>query len=291
MSTALEASALPTFRVAPPFEPATFSVPARYNPKLQALAERINADEELRQLWRCANVNAIDRLGLSDHGETHVRIVANAALRLLRLLREAGQVPGAVAHYHLAPEDAEVIVALAAAIHDLGMSIYRTGQQEFSLMLTHAKAKELLAGLYPSRERTILVSEVMQAIISHHREAECLTLEAGVLHLADALDIAEGRLHTLASARRPAKARERNAGNGMPAASRARVEIVNIKKGVSCPVRIEVRMSEPSGLAQVTGLLERRLRASSLLRLIETVALVNGAEAPLTLYQAGYTEP
>src|SRR5574337_299721 len=51
----------------------TFSIPARHNPRLQSLVERINADEELWQLWRCANINAVDRLGMSDHGEVHIR--------------------------------------------------------------------------------------------------------------------------------------------------------------------------------------------------------------------------
>src|SRR3990170_5706842 len=114
-------------------EPAAFSVPAKHNPKLQTLVGRINADEELWQLWRCANVNTVDRLGMSDHGEVHIRIVANAALRLLRLLREAGHVPGVVAHHHLEADDAEVIVVLAAALPDLGISIHRDNHEETSL--------------------------------------------------------------------------------------------------------------------------------------------------------------
>src|SRR5262245_38742362 len=87
----------------------TFIVPTRHNPRLLSLVERMNGDEELWQLWRCANVNAMDRLRLSDHGEVHIRIVANAALRLLRLLRDAGHTPSVVTDHHLAPEDAEMV--------------------------------------------------------------------------------------------------------------------------------------------------------------------------------------
>ena len=65
-------------------------VPSRHNPTLQRVVERINADVELHQLWKSANINAVDRLGMSDHGEVHIRIVANIALRLLRLLVDAG---------------------------------------------------------------------------------------------------------------------------------------------------------------------------------------------------------
>ncbi len=67
-----------------------FKIPLRGNKKLQVLVNRIKADQELFQLWKCANVNAMDRSGISDHGEVHVRIVANAALRIVRLLVKAG---------------------------------------------------------------------------------------------------------------------------------------------------------------------------------------------------------
>lgn len=245
---------------------ASFSVPARHNPNLQMLVERINADEELWQLWRCANVNAVDRLGISDHGEVHIRIVANAALRLLRLLRETGLAPDAVTDHHLTAEDAEVIVVLAAALHDLGISIHRDNHEEFSLGLANLKAKELLVGLYPLRERTIVVSEVLHAIIAHHGEARCLTLEAGVLKVADALDMAEGR------SRIPFEA----GSSSIHAVSAAAIDQVVIKKGENRAVRVEIRMSNSAGIFQVSELLRRKLEHSTLAGLVEVVARIDG---------------
>jgi len=67
-----------------------FKIPVRNNKKLKALVNRINADQELFQIWKCANINAVDRSGISDHGEVHIRIVANAALRIIRLLVKGG---------------------------------------------------------------------------------------------------------------------------------------------------------------------------------------------------------
>jgi metal-dependent HD superfamily phosphatase/phosphodiesterase len=242
----------------------SFTVPARHNPRLQALVERINADEELWQMWRCANVNAMDRAGISDHGEVHIRIVANAALKLLRLLREAGHLPSVVLHHHLAAEDAEVIVVLAAALHDLGISIHRDNHEEFSLALANLKAKELLEDLYTISERTIIVSEVLHAIIAHHGDVRCLTLEAGVLKVADALDMAEGR------SRIPFEA----GSSSIHALSAAAVESVTIKKGDKRPVRVEVRMSNSAGIFQVNELLRRKLQHSSLAGLVEVIARV-----------------
>ncbi|MBI4788044.1 MAG: hypothetical protein HY782_13480, partial [Chloroflexi bacterium] len=46
-------------------------VPARHNPNLQQVIARVNAHEELYALWLSMNVNAVERLGMSDHGPVH----------------------------------------------------------------------------------------------------------------------------------------------------------------------------------------------------------------------------
>jgi metal-dependent HD superfamily phosphatase/phosphodiesterase len=257
-------SAPPAYLVgpaSPAHGPATFSVPARHNPRLQSLVDRIKADEELRQLWRCANVNAVERLGLSDHGETHIRIVANAGLRLLRLLVEAGQPASVVAHHGLAREDAEVVVVLAAALHDVGLVVHYERHHEFSLALAHEKARALLSGLYPVRERTILLAEVLHAIAAHLDDLACLTLEAGVLRVADALDLTKGR------SRSPEPA-----APGALAASA--IEEVSLLRGEARPVRIEIRMSHPSGVLHADEVLRPRLQGSLLAGLVEVFARV-----------------
>src|SRR5687768_9664996 len=71
-------------------------LPARRNAALKEIVRLVNADEELRALWKCANVNAVDRLHMSDHGPVHVQIVANIGLKLLRMLVAAGQEPSIV---------------------------------------------------------------------------------------------------------------------------------------------------------------------------------------------------
>ena len=78
-------------------------LPARHNSKLTALIDAVNADDDLYALWVAANVNAVDRLGMSDHGPVHVHIVANSSLRLLRLLVDGGVTPGIVTNYGLEP--------------------------------------------------------------------------------------------------------------------------------------------------------------------------------------------
>src|SRR5690349_12159406 len=151
-----EVSYAPEEPPSPAAERLIFHVPDRHNPKLQALVAAINRDTSLHQLWRCANVNAVDRSNMSDHGPVHIRIVANIALKLIRLLMQAGLEPAIVRDYGLTPEDAEVIVVLGAALHDIRMSIHRHEHETYSLILGAPKARELLSEIYEEPERTTM---------------------------------------------------------------------------------------------------------------------------------------
>jgi metal-dependent HD superfamily phosphatase/phosphodiesterase len=250
----------------PSDKPIVFTLPARHNPKLSELAARIDADQELRQMWRCVNVNAMDRTGYSDHGEVHIKIVANIALRLARLLM-AGDVPMSVVSDHgLSNDEAEVIVVLAAALHDLGMIVHRENHEQHSVPLAFLKAKELLAGLYDVREQTIILSEMTHAIVAHHWSTPCFTIEAGVVKVADALDMTEGR------SRIPFESGSPN----IHSVSAQAIEAVQIRAGVQKPVDIEIVMTNSAGIFQVDELLKRKLRNSSIAPYVRVVARIEG---------------
>ncbi|HUW96478.1 MAG TPA: HD domain-containing protein, partial [Anaerolineae bacterium] len=170
-----------------------FKIPARHSQLLHEVVERINQDEELLQLWRCANMNSVDRMQYPDHGQVHIKIVANMALKMLRMLADAGVEMNVVTDYGLTIEDAELIVVLAACLHDLGISVHRDNHELYSIGLANPKLKELLDGLYDLPQRTIMVSEVLHAISAHHWDQSCLTIEAGIVKVADALDMTRGR--------------------------------------------------------------------------------------------------
>src|SRR5262249_59099120 len=100
----------------------------------------------------------------------------------------------AVRDYHLTPHDAEVIVVLAALLHDIGMSIHRDDHERFSLFLANPKLHELLEPIYPDvGTRTVITSQVLHAIITHRSDGRPLTLEAGGVKGADPLDMTKGR--------------------------------------------------------------------------------------------------
>ncbi|MFH2012910.1 MAG: HD domain-containing protein [Pseudomonadota bacterium] len=243
-----------------------FNVPLRNNKKLQALIKSINSDQELFQIWKCANVNAVDRLGISDHGEVHIRIVANAALRIIRLLIKGGVEPSVVTCHNLTNEDAELVVVLAACLHDTGISVHRDNHERYSLFIAFHKARELLEGIYYEPDLTIMVSETLHAVVAHDAGEECLTIEAGVLKVADAIDMTEGR------SRIPFEAGKVN----IHSVSARAVDDVTIKKGENKPVCIEIKLANSAGIFQIDELLKNKLRYSPLKPFVEVIAKIEG---------------
>jgi len=251
--------------------PVELHLPMRHNPKLQQVVARINEHSELQTLWRVCNVTAVDRLHMTDHGPVHVQIIANIALKLLRLLVERGVQPSVVRDYGLRNEDAEVIVVLATLLHDVGMSIHRDDHERYSLFLAAPLIKELLTDVYEVPMRTVLLCEILHAIIAHRAGGRPLTLEAGIVRVADALDMAKGR------SRIPFEAGEIN----IHSVSAAAIENVEIRLGEQKPVRLRVQMSNSAGIFQVDELLKEKLYGSGLETYIEVEAYVEGAEKTL----------
>ena len=166
--------------------------PTRGNRKLERFLEAVNADEKVRAWWYMAQINS-ERLGMSDHSWVHVQVVLNIALRLLRLLIKSDIEPAMVTEHGMKDRDAEVVVAGGALLHDVGMSIHRADHEAYSLFLAQDELRSLLADVYKEPERTVVIAETLHAIIGHRRRGEPYTLEAGVVRVADALDMAEGR--------------------------------------------------------------------------------------------------
>jgi len=230
------------------------NLPHNGNEKLSELERKISRHERLKAYWYCSNVNVIDRMGVNDHGPIHVKIVANMALKILRLLRASGIEPSVVRDHHLAPEDAEVIVVLAAALHDIGHIVHRDHHEEFSIALAPGLIDELLEGLYEPRELAILTAETLHAVYSHKTEVEPLTLEAGVLKVADALDMEQGR----------ARIPFRIGGISIHSVSAMAIDKVQVRRGKEKPVEIRVKMANSAGIFQLDNLLKRKMERSGI---------------------------
>jgi metal-dependent HD superfamily phosphatase/phosphodiesterase len=235
--------------------------PAQRNRKLEALIEAANGDAQLKGWWLMQQTMAT-RLGMSDHSWVHVQKVLNIALRLFRLLTPHGIEPAVVRDHDMTPRDAEVVIAAACLLHDTGMSIHRTDHEAFSLFLAAAKLPALLAGVYDEPELSVIAAESLHAIIGHRRRGDPLTLEAGVVRVADALDMEEGRSRVPFEAGRP----------NIHSLSAAAIDDVRIEPGDDRAVRIEIEMNNSAGIFQVDELLATKLRGSGLEEHVEVIA-------------------
>jgi metal-dependent HD superfamily phosphatase/phosphodiesterase len=240
-------------------------VPVRGNRKLRTIVERVNDDAQLKGWWHVANVNAVLRMEINDHSWVHIQIVANIALKLLRQLVKHGIEPSMVRDYGYVADDAEVVVTLGALLHCIGMAVHRDGHEDFSLFLAEPKMRQLLTGLYDEPDVTVICSEVLQAITSHREYGKPLTLEAGIVRVADALDMAQGR------SRIPFE----HGRVSIHSLSAAAIDEIEIGDGQAAPIGIEILMNNSSGIYQVDGLLKAKLRGSGLEPYVEVTAHID----------------
>jgi metal-dependent HD superfamily phosphatase/phosphodiesterase len=144
------------------------------------------------------------------------------------------------------------------------MSIHRTDHETYSLFLAADKLDSLLADVYDEPERAVVAAEAMHAIIAHRRRGDPLTLEAGIVRVADALDMAKGR------SRIPFETGRMN----IHSLSAAAIDEVRIDAGDDKAVRIEIEMNNSSGIFQIDELLATKLRGSGLEDHVEVVARI-----------------
>ncbi|MEJ5292705.1 MAG: HD domain-containing protein [Candidatus Methanosuratincola sp.] len=246
------------------------SLPCGGNEKLRAIVQKVEKDERLKAIWKCSNVMAIERLGYTDHGATHVKIVANSALKILRILVKNNAVPSIVKDYGMEKEDAEVVVVLGALFHDAGMTVAREGHELFGAAIAMNALESILDGVYNPYESVIVISEVMHAVVSHEEPHRPLTLEAGVVKVADALDMEKGR------ARLPFEAGRVD----IHSVSALSIEKVRIQEGAAPekPVVVRISMSNSAGIFQIDELLKPRIESSGLSKHIHVIAEVTGGE-------------
>jgi metal-dependent HD superfamily phosphatase/phosphodiesterase len=243
-----------------------FNIPYKGNLKLKRIFDTIRKDVRLWTFWKCANVMAIDRMGYTDHGPTHVKIVANSALKILRILVNRKVVPSVVKNYGLKNEDAEVVVVLSSIFHDLGMIVSRDAHEQISALLSLQFLDKHLQSVYGDEEKAIITSEVLHAVVTHEQPSKPLTVEAGIVGIADALDMEEGR------ARIPFEAGKVDI-HSVSALSIQRVEIL---EGQEQPVTVRIAMTNPAGVFQIDQLLRPRIENSGLRKYIHVVAEITG---------------
>ncbi|MFH1328369.1 MAG: HD domain-containing protein [Candidatus Bathyarchaeota archaeon] len=209
---------------------------------------------EVTEFLDASNVTLVKRLRYNDHGIIHAKIVVNNAMKIHSLLAKHG-VRMSVSDHGVSKDLAEVVLFLAAIFHDSGNPIHRAHHERVGLFWVKGLMEEALSE-FDTKERTAILSDTLHACVSHECRDELfpITVEAGIIAIADALDMEKGR------ARIPYKLGKRD----IHSFSALAIEKVRIEKGGRVPVNILVEMTDTAGVFQVSELLKHRLENSGL---------------------------
>nr|WP_227354170.1 HD domain-containing protein [Haladaptatus salinisoli] len=231
--------------------------------RLNEMLAFIENDVEIQTYLEAQNVNAVARKGYNDHGTKHIEIVRNRALLLYDLLKRGDVEFNGAADQGLDEADESVIIALAATIHDIGHVVHRDSHSYYSIPLAADLLDRILPNFYDTANAVRMKGEVLHAILCHHTEEDPLTTEAGVIRVADALDMEHGR------SRIPYE----KGGRGINTVSSQAIKKVSLRRGDTVPVLVEIKMLNAAGVYQVDNLLKAKLHKSGLEDDIRIVAL------------------
>jgi metal-dependent HD superfamily phosphatase/phosphodiesterase len=233
--------------------------------RLNEVLEFVRNDPEIQIYLDAQNVNPVVRKGYNDHGRKHIEIVRNRALSLYELLKKGDVDFNGASEQGLDEADESVIVALAATIHDIGHVVHRDEHAYWSIPLAADLLDRILPqfDFYDTEEVVRVKGEVLHAILCHHTEEDPLTTEAGVVRVADALDMEKGR------SRMPYE----KGGRGIDTVSSQAIKGVSLMAGDTVPVLVEIEMLNAAGVYQVDNLLKAKLRDSGLENDIRIVAV------------------
>jgi metal-dependent HD superfamily phosphatase/phosphodiesterase len=237
--------------------------------RLEDVMAVVDDDEEVQAYLDAQNVNPVKRKRYNDHGSKHIEIVRNRALTLYSLLKAGGVDFNGASDHGLEEADESVIVALAAVLHDIGHVVHRDDHPYYSIPLAADILDRLLPQFYDTEPAVRMKGEVLHAILCHHTEEDPLTLEAGVVRVADALDMEYGR------SRIPYE----HGGRGINTVSSQAIQNVTLSPGNGAPVLVEIEMTNAAGVYQVDNLLKAKLQESGLEDLVRIVAVNTHAES------------
>jgi len=231
----------------------------------------LTSDDEIQELLRMANINAVSRLLYNDHGPVHASIVSGSAIEIYEILKSAGIRPSSIEQRVVPSEEySKLIILLGAYLHDIGNSVHRDNHELIGALLAGNILDRILPEIIGPEERALayrIKSEVLGAIFSTAMNVKALTIEASIVKVADATDMAEGR------ARLPySKGKE-----DIHALSALSIAKVELKKGKDRPLVIEVYMKDMAGMFQVERVLLPKLEYSLIAKYTEIrPRLMNG---------------
>lgn len=240
------------------------------------IAEVLVNDDEIQAIQDYANNVSIVRLGFNDHGPVHMRTVCRNALKMLKILHQAGIKTSLESEQSGSFTDSVTAVMLASFLHDFGMSVARQDHELYSGILGYGIINRILEQTLPGKEnlkrRVIIRSMALEGIIGHMGTRKIHSIEAGLILIADGCDMTKGR------ARIPMELSTKPSVGDIHKYSANSIESVKILKGGEKPIKIEVRMSADVGFFQIEEVLLQKINSSPAKILVELYAGVEGQD-------------
>lgn len=222
-------------------------------------------DAQVRAHWEMANYMTVVKLGYNDHGETHAKIATANALTILRLLQRAGVEPDLVADGLGDVEDAFLVTAAAALLHDIGNQGGRAGHEALGVSLALPILDRLMGSIYPSAEkRTKMTACIAHAMLAHDLGSPPLTLEAAAVAVGDGADLTKGRGRIAFDLGKV----------DIHSVSALAIQDVTIRAGETLPVEILITMTNAAGIFQVEQTLAAKVIRTPLGDLVAVKAVV-----------------
>jgi len=242
--------------------------------KVLEAANMVSQDEETQAVQEYANNVSIVRLGYNDHGPVHMRTVLYNAIIMLGFLREAGIRTSLETEGIGDFDDSLIAVIYGAMLHDLGMSLGRQDHEIFSIHLAYPIIDRQLSLLYKDnlQKKAMTRSLALECIAGHMGTRPVYSLEAGIVQVADGIDMTKGRARISMSITHSPRS------GSIHQLSANSIEKVRLTKGQEKPIQIKVSMSSEVGIFQVEEVLLTKIANSTAKPYIELYAHVEGEE-------------
>lgn len=234
------------------------------------IAEELINDKEIQAIQDYANNVSIVRLGFNDHGPVHMRTVCRNALKMLKILYQAGIKTSLETEQAGTFTDSVTSVILSSFFHDFGMTVGRIDHELYSGILAYSIINRILDKFLTDEKdlnrKIIIRSLALEGILGHMGTRRIHSIEAGLILIADGCDMTKGR------ARIPMELNTKPSVGDIHKYSANSIDKVKIHTGTEKPIKIEVTMSSEVGFFQIEEVLLQKINSSPAKNLVEIYA-------------------
>ncbi len=244
----------------------------RKYPNASRLFDMLQTDEEVITYLNLANYIAVRKLGYNDHGPIHARIVTANGVNILGIILGSKEIQlDSINGLGMSEDDAHLIIVAGCLLHDIGNAIHREEHELFSVILAKGILERLLPSIYPVvSKRAEVMEQILHALYAHDVGENALTIESAIVVIADGCDITKGRGRLSFDLGK----------HDIHSISALSIESVDIHRGKSKLIEIQVNMSNSAGIYQVQETLGNKVAKSPLRDYIEIVADLTPSKAP-----------